>query len=119
METPVHRGALSILLLASLLVAGSASRDITDIAGIISDIKGATKLPDAQDFEVAYQQYAELLAPVMLLSNGLNFEVRTRIPSNPCPLEIPCLTCQCQPFLVCSRSPHISVFKFGHCRRGL
>ncbi|EIE19984.1 hypothetical protein COCSUDRAFT_67657 [Coccomyxa subellipsoidea C-169] len=68
------RGALSILLLASLLVAGSASRDITDIAGIISDIKGATKLPDAQDFEVAYQQYAELLAPVMLLSNGLNFE---------------------------------------------
>jgi hypothetical protein len=59
-------------------VAGSASRDISDVAGILSDIKTAvTKVPDAADFEAAYQQYAELLAPVMLLSNGLNFEVKS------------------------------------------
>ncbi len=63
------------MLFASLFVAGSA-RDISDVSGILSDLKtAATKIPDAKDFEVAYQQYAELLAPVMLLSNGLNFEV--------------------------------------------
>ncbi len=45
-------------------------------AGIINDIKTATTtLPTASDFEKAYQQYAELLAPVMLLTNGGNFEV--------------------------------------------
>lgn len=62
-------------------MAGSASRDISDVAGILSDIKTAvTKVPDAADFEAAYQQYAELLAPVMLLSNGLNFEVTSSRP---------------------------------------
>lgn len=71
------RMSLSLMLLASLFVAGSA-RDISDVSGILSDLKtAATKIPDAKDFEVAYQQYAELLAPVMLLSNGLNFEVDT------------------------------------------
>ncbi len=71
------RMSLSLMLLASFFVAGSA-RDISDVSGILSDLKtAATKIPDAKDFEVAYQQYAELLAPVMLLSNGLNFEVHT------------------------------------------
>ncbi|CAL8466305.1 g5841 [Coccomyxa elongata] len=73
-SSSVSRMSLSLMLLASLFVAGSA-RDISDVAGILSDFKtAATKIPDAKDFEVAYQQYAELLAPVMLLSNGLNFE---------------------------------------------
>ena len=70
---------MSILLLASLVVAGSAaSEDITNIPGILNDIKtAATTIPTASDFENSYQQFAELLAPVMLLTNGLNFEVRT------------------------------------------
>lgn len=72
---------MSILLLASLVVAGSASQDITNIPGILSDtVKAATTLPTVSDFEKSYQQFAELLAPVMLLSNGMNFEVRCHLP---------------------------------------
>ena len=72
----VRRRGLSLLLLASLVMAGSASRDITDIPGILSDLKTSlTTLPTESDFENAYQQYAELLAPVALLMAGGKFEV--------------------------------------------
>ena len=75
----MHRRGLSLLLVASLVIAGSASRDITDIPGILSDIKTSlTTLPTESDFENAYQQYAELLAPVSLLMAGGSFEVGRR-----------------------------------------
>ena len=73
---------MSVLLLASLVASGSAaSVDITNIPGIVNEaVAAATTFPTASDFENSYQQFAELLAPVMLLSNGMNFEVRTVTP---------------------------------------
>ena len=74
---------MSILLLASLVASGSAASSGHHRHPRHCERRreaAATTLPTASDFENSYQQFAELLAPVMLLSNGMNFEVSTLAP---------------------------------------
>lgn len=57
--------------------ASKPSCDITDVNCILTDLKASTVLPDPSTFQSDYQQFAEMIAPVMLLAHGGNFEVST------------------------------------------
>ncbi len=66
---------LALALHAAVLhSAQAASCDITDLGCIAKDFKASLKV-DQGSFESEYQQFAEMIAPVLLLAHGGDFEV--------------------------------------------
>ncbi|CAL5222910.1 g5341 [Coccomyxa viridis] len=65
---------LALALHAAVLhSAQAASCDITDLGCIAKDFKASLKV-DQGSFESEYQQFAEMIAPVLLLAHGGDFE---------------------------------------------
>jgi hypothetical protein len=66
---------LALALQAAVLHTSYASCDITDLDCIAKDFKASLHVKPST-FEDEYQQFAEMIAPVLLLAHGGNFEVR-------------------------------------------
>lgn len=59
------------------------SCDITDLDCIAKDFKASLHV-NPSTFEDEYQQFAEMIAPVLLLAHGGNFEVRLLLTLSSC-----------------------------------
>ena len=65
---------LALALQAAVLHSAQASCDITDLGCIAKDFKASLQVNQGS-FESEYQQFAEMIAPVLLLAHGGDFEV--------------------------------------------
>ena len=74
---------------ATVMAGGPPSCDIKDLGCIANDIKAALSV-NHTTFKSEYQQFAEMIAPVLLLAHGGNFEV--------CIQSFPCC---CQRYIAC------------------
>ena len=66
---------LALALQAVVLHSAQASCDITDLGCIAKDFKASLQVNQGS-FESEYQQFAEMIAPVLLLAHGGDFEVQ-------------------------------------------
>ena len=77
---------------ATVNAGGPPSCDIKDLGCIANEVKAALSV-NHTTFKSEYQQFAEMIAPVLLLAHGGNFEV--------C---IQGLSCSCQRWIACLKS---------------
>ena len=73
---------------------GPPSCDIKDVGCILKDAKAALDV-NKTSFESEYQQFAEMIAPVLLLAHGGNFEVCSQGFPDCCQRTFPCLGRRC------------------------
>lgn len=75
---PLYRKVLGLLLAlavhAAVFQSAQASCDISDLGCIAKDFKASLHVTPGS-FESEYQQFAEMIAPVLLLAHGGDFEV--------------------------------------------
>ena len=77
---------LALALFATVFQSAQASCDISDLGCIAKDFKASLHV-DPASFESEYQQFAEMIAPVLLLAHGGDFEASLMSPvctSAPC-----------------------------------
>ena len=65
---------LALALQAAVLHSAQASCDISDLGCIAKDFKASLHTSQGS-LENEYQQFAEMIAPVLLLAHGGDFEV--------------------------------------------
>ena len=68
---------LALAVHAAILQSAQASCDISDLGCIAKDLKASLHV-NPGSFESEYQQFAEMIAPVLLLAHGGDFEASLR-----------------------------------------
>ena len=82
LQAAVLRTSYAVGDAANVAPPAAPSCDITDLDCIAKDFKASLHV-NPSTFEDEYQQFAEMIAPVLLLAHGGNFEVRLLLPILP------------------------------------